>query len=70
MKVREYSHTRERVHSVRRPRFVEKEKAVDAETDEAEEYSQTRERVHSVRRPRFVEKEKLKTDEAEGILTG
>jgi hypothetical protein len=32
MKLREYSHTRERVHSVRCPRFIEKK---DAETDEA-----------------------------------
>jgi hypothetical protein len=36
MKLREYSQARERVHSVRRPRFVEKEKFVDAKTDEAE----------------------------------
>jgi hypothetical protein len=36
MKLREYSHTREKVHSVRRPRFIEKEKVVDAKTDEAE----------------------------------
>jgi hypothetical protein len=36
MKLREYSHPREKVHSVRRPRFAEKEKAVDSETDEAE----------------------------------
>jgi hypothetical protein len=36
MKLREYSHPRERVPSVRHPRFVEKEKVVDAETDEAE----------------------------------
>jgi hypothetical protein len=36
MKLREYSHPRERVHSVRRPRFIEKEIAVGVETDEAE----------------------------------
>jgi hypothetical protein len=36
MKLREYSHTRETVHLVRRPRFVEKDKVVDVETDEAE----------------------------------
>jgi hypothetical protein len=36
MKLREYSQARERVHSVRRPKFIEKEKAVGAETDEAE----------------------------------
>jgi hypothetical protein len=36
MKLREYSPTRERVHSVRHPRFVEKEKAVDAKTDKAD----------------------------------
>jgi hypothetical protein len=36
MKLREYSHSRERVHSVRRLRFVEKEKAVDAKTEKAE----------------------------------
>jgi hypothetical protein len=36
MKVREYSHTRERVHSVGRPRFVKKEKVVDAKMDEGE----------------------------------
>jgi hypothetical protein len=36
MKLKEYSQTRERVHSVKRPRFVEKEKVVDTETDAAE----------------------------------
>jgi hypothetical protein len=36
MKLREYSQPRERVYSVRRPKFVEKEKAADAKTDEAE----------------------------------
>jgi hypothetical protein len=36
MKSREYSPAREKVHSVRHPRFVEKEKAVESETDEAE----------------------------------
>jgi hypothetical protein len=36
MKLRKYSHTREKVHSVIRPTFVEKEKVVDAEADEAE----------------------------------
>jgi hypothetical protein len=36
MKLREYSRARRKVHSVRRPRFVEKEEAVDAETEEAE----------------------------------
>jgi hypothetical protein len=36
MKLREYSQARARVDSVRRPRFVEKEKAVDGETDEVE----------------------------------
>jgi hypothetical protein len=32
----EYSHTRARVHSVRHPRFIQKEKAVGAKTDEVE----------------------------------
>jgi hypothetical protein len=36
MKLKEYSHPRERVHSVKRPRFVEEEKVEDAKTDEAE----------------------------------
>jgi hypothetical protein len=36
MKLREYSLPTERVHSVRRPRFVEKEKVADAKTDRAE----------------------------------
>jgi hypothetical protein len=36
MKLREYSHSTERVHSIRHPRSIEKEKVVDGETDEAE----------------------------------
>jgi hypothetical protein len=36
MKLGEYSQARERVHSVRRPRFIEKERVVDAKTDKAE----------------------------------
>jgi hypothetical protein len=36
MKLREYSPTRERVHSVRRSRLIEREKVADSQTDEAE----------------------------------
>jgi hypothetical protein len=73
MKLREHSQARERVHSVTRPRFIERKKLQTLRPIKLREYSLSREKVHSVRCPRLIKMEKVvdaKTDEAEGILTG